>query len=313
MPFQLPLASLHDEITQITATKDSVWNSLIGKQVLCQTVTCSSCSSQMVFIQCAASKSADGDIWKCQTCKKFTNIRADCSTDSWSSCIICRSSSSTLCRFAIIFIVRSWHGPLVPDTEAALGKQKRKNTADLKKSGKLLPWSATNSVFLYSLFSYCVGYYITFFFISLNLIVFFNCLPTVSQTEVGVPPHCQNFLIKQVYILLRDTADPLGCRGLLWGIINHLTVFLQQQKNNFMYLFIHWIVLYLLLLSITAVNIEILFYFYYLNNTKPETKESKRTWIWHVPVCILQTANVPCRRASRFTIILLFACITYKQ
>ena len=74
MPFQLPLASLHDEITQITATEDSARNFLIGKQVLRRMVTCSSCSSQVVLIQCAASKSADGYIWKCQTCKKFTNI-----------------------------------------------------------------------------------------------------------------------------------------------------------------------------------------------------------------------------------------------
>ena len=74
MPFQAAHTSLHDEITQITVTEDSARSFLIGKQVLRRMVTCSSCFSQ---IQCAASKSADGYIWKCQTCKKFTNILND--------------------------------------------------------------------------------------------------------------------------------------------------------------------------------------------------------------------------------------------
>ena len=76
MPFQSAHLSLHDEIVQLTATEDSARSFLFRRDVLKQNMTCG-CGSQMVLTPCAASKSADLHIWKCNTCKEFSNIRTD--------------------------------------------------------------------------------------------------------------------------------------------------------------------------------------------------------------------------------------------
>ena len=49
----------------------------MNRGLLKQTMTCSSCAGQMILLPCAASKSTDLHVWKCQTCNKFTNIRTE--------------------------------------------------------------------------------------------------------------------------------------------------------------------------------------------------------------------------------------------
>ena len=50
---------LHEEIAQITANKDVFRTFLMNRYLLKQTINCSSCSSLMVLLSCAASKSLD--------------------------------------------------------------------------------------------------------------------------------------------------------------------------------------------------------------------------------------------------------------
>ena len=77
MPFQSTQRSLHDEITGLTSTENSARIFLMDRGLLKQTMTCSSCCGLIILLPCAASKSADLHVWKCQTCNKFTNIRTE--------------------------------------------------------------------------------------------------------------------------------------------------------------------------------------------------------------------------------------------
>ncbi len=75
MPFQHHHHSLHMEIHQLTATEDSSRQFLLSRNVLKQTLDCSSCSTPMILVPCAPSRSAGLHVWKCRTCKKTRNIR----------------------------------------------------------------------------------------------------------------------------------------------------------------------------------------------------------------------------------------------